>query len=200
MQRLFSALDSTVCIVSGRNMRDIQRYMNKMSIDIVAEHGAVNNFADMKTQRLSRWPTIWSDLLLTVEACIPKLVVERKKTSVALHYRQQPELEPEVVIFAELLRGHAPDDYVVVNSNMTTEIRRNDVDKGTAIRAVMKTKRYHGKMPVFIADDATDIPGFKAVRELGGMGLHVGRDFAGKTENVRRWLSQLANQQCLASL
>jgi trehalose 6-phosphate phosphatase len=63
----------------------------------------------------------------------------------------------------------------------------------------MKTPRYLGKRPVFIADDMTDVPGFEAVRKLGGMALHVGTDFAGRTSNVRRWLSQLADQQCLAS-
>jgi trehalose 6-phosphate phosphatase len=196
ISRLFSSLGSSVCIVSGRKMRDIHRYIDDESIDVVAEHGAVSCF---ETRRQRGWPLSWTELLLTVETCIPKLVVERKKTSVALHYRQQPELEPEVLKFAELLLKHSPSEYMVVNSNMTTEIRRVGIDKGKAINAVMKTPRYLGKRPVFIADDVTDIPGFEAVRKLGGLALHVGTDFAGRTSNVRRWLSQLADQQCLAS-
>ncbi len=196
--RLHKALGGTLCIVSGRNMSDIQHYINDKSIDVMAEHGAVSRFEGRKISSQNVWPLSWQNHLLAVEECLPNLVVERKITAVALHYRQQPELEAKAVRLAELLRGHAPNDYMVVNNNMTTEIRRNNIDKGVAITAAMKSPRYAGKRPIFIADDITDIPGFEAVRKLGGLALHVGVDFAGQTANVRRWLSRLADQKCSA--
>jgi trehalose 6-phosphate phosphatase len=195
IEGLLAAFETRVCIVTGRTVSDINRYLGEIKIDIIAEHGAVPCLQGLEASHLPDWPASWSDHLLTVDKCISNLVVEAKKTAVALHYRQQPELEPEVLQLAELLRNHAPSEYMVVNSNMTTEIRRANIDKGTAIKAAMQSPRYRDRMPIFIADDVTDIPGFNAVQELGGLALHVGADFAGKTANVRHWLAWLAGQQ-----
>jgi trehalose 6-phosphate phosphatase len=194
LNRLQVTLENRVCIVTGRPLRDIEHYTQGLHIDVVAEHGAVQSLGGVVTSLMPPWPTSWSEHLLTLHDCIPKLVVETKTSSVAFHYRQLPELEAEVVQFADLLRNHAADDFVVVTSNMTTEIRRAHIDKGKAIEAVMNTTGYHGKMPIFIADDVTDIPGFEAVQKLGGLALHVKTDFAGKTENVRHWLNSLSQQ------
>jgi trehalose 6-phosphate phosphatase len=191
LKRLLSVMDKRVCIVSGRTLIDIDRFTEGLGIDVVAEHGAVHRLSGVASSALPGWPASWREHLQTLNQCIPKLEVEIKTTGVAFHYRQQPELEAEVVQFAEVLRNHAPHDFVVVTSNMTTEIRRAHVDKGKAIEAVMKTARYSGTTPVFIADDITDIPGFEVARKLGGLGLHVGTDFARKTENVRHWLDGL---------
>jgi trehalose 6-phosphate phosphatase len=199
LTELRAVFETRLCIVSGRTISDIRHYLNNAEIDIIAEHGAITCCPGLKSTQPpngpTTWPASWKDHLLTVDHCIPNLVVEIKQTAVALHYRQQPELQPEVIQFADLLRNHAPTEYAVVNSNMTTEIRRTNVDKGTAITAAMQTPRYSGKTPIFIADDATDIPGFNAVKALGGMALHVGTDFDGKPANVRHWLTRFMNQR-----
>jgi trehalose 6-phosphate phosphatase len=194
MRRLRPAFEDRVCIVSGRTKSDIRLYLRSSTIDIVAEHGAVSHIQGEKAAIAPNWPTSWDDLLLTVDSCIPHLVVETKRTSIALHFRQKPELEPEVMKFAEMLCLHAPSEYHVVNSNMTVEIRRHGIDKGTAIHAVMKTPRYIGKTPIFVADDVTDRPGFEAVTQMGGFSFHVGKDFGGSTKNVRHWLWLLADR------
>jgi trehalose 6-phosphate phosphatase len=195
IHQLREVLEDRICIVSGRTINDINHYIGSTEIDIIAEHGAVNCLKGMAASQMPAWPASWKDHLLTVDDCIPNLVVETKQTSVALHYRQQPELEPEVIQLAELLRNHAPSEYMVVNSNMTTEIRRTNIDKGFAIKAAMQSPRYRGRTPIFIADDVTDIPGFNAVRDLGGLALHVGTDFAGQATNVRNWLAQIFESQ-----
>lgn len=195
IEGLSQVFESCVCIVSGRPLNDIQRHLNTTAIDVLAEHGAVQSLIDAEVTHLQAWPPSWNEHLLTLDLCIPKLVVETKTTSVALHYRQQPELEPEVMRLAELLCNHAPSEYMIVNSNMTTEIRRSGVDKGTAILAVMNTPRYRNRMPIFIADDITDIPGFEAVQALSGLALNVQTDFAGSPTQVRHWLRQIVTQK-----
>jgi trehalose 6-phosphate phosphatase len=194
LHRLQVNFENRVCIVTGRPLCDIEHYTKGLRIDVVAEHGAVHSLGGVVTSLMPRWPTSWNQHLLTLQDRIPMLVVETKTSSVAFHYRQQPELKAEVVQFAEVLRNHAADDFVVITSNMTTEIKPAQIDKGKAIEAVMKTARYYGKMPIFIADDVTDTPGFEAVQKLGGLALHVKTDFAGKTENVRQWLNGLSQQ------
>jgi trehalose 6-phosphate phosphatase len=195
IEDLRHVFEGRVCIVTGRPLSDIQRYLNTTSIDVLAEHGAMQSLHDDAPFQLQAWPLSWNEHLLTLDHCIPNLVVETKATSIALHYRQQPDLEPEVMRLAERLRKHAPDDYVIVNSNMTTEIRRSGVDKGTAIHAAMQTPRYRNRKPIFIADDITDEPGFDVVRALGGWAMNVHADFAGQPSQVRRWLHHIAQQK-----
>jgi trehalose 6-phosphate phosphatase len=194
MRQLSAAYEGRVCIVTGRPLADITFYLDHLPIDIIAEHGAQTNMREIEWAELSGWPASWQEHLLTLETCIPNLVVERKKTAVAFHYRQQPALEPEVIRFAEVLRNHAPDAFMIVSSNMTTEIRRKGIDKGRAIRAAMLTPRYNGHLPVFIGDDVTDVAGFEAVQEMGGQAYHVGTDFGGQPARVRQWLTHLVSQ------
>jgi trehalose 6-phosphate phosphatase len=198
LERLNKALEGRVCIVTGRPLEAIRHYLAPLDLDIVSEHGNVLALRGTETIENLPWPESWNEHLLTLDHCIPKLVVEKKATSVALHYRQQPELEAEVVQFAALLQKNGPRDFVVVTSNFTTEIRRANVDKGTAIAAVMSTPRYKDKTPVFIADDDTDIPGFHAVEKLGGLALKVRDHFNNKTENVRMWLDGLTRLRSAA--
>jgi trehalose 6-phosphate phosphatase len=195
IEDLRHVFEGRVCIVTGRPLSDIHRYFNTTSIDVLAEHGAVQSLHDVEPSQLQAWPLSWNEHLLTLDHCIPNLVVETKTTSVALHYRQQPDLEHEVMHLAERLRKYAPDDYMIVNSNMTTEIRRSGFDKGTAIHAAVQTSRYRNRKPIFIADDITDEPGFDAVRALGGWAMNVRADFAGQPSLVRRWLHQIAQQK-----
>jgi trehalose 6-phosphate phosphatase len=195
LRRLLISFESRVCIVTGRPLHDIRHFLAPLDIDVVAEHGTVQCLSGIETSCSTTWPASWHEHLLTLHDCIPNLVVETKTTSVALHYRQQPELEVEVVRFAEVLRKHAPFDFDVVTSNMTTEIRRKGIDKGTAIRAVMKTPRYNTYKPIFIADDETDVPGFQAVSALQGVALHVLHDFGGEPLQVRQWLDRLTRRR-----
>jgi trehalose 6-phosphate phosphatase len=195
IEELQQVFEGRLCIVSGRPLNDIHRYLKTTEIDVLAEHGAVQSLLGSAPNQLHVWPTSWNEHLLTLDRCIPNLVIETKTTSVALHYRQQPELEPEVMRLAEVLRNHAPNEYMIVNSNMTTEIRRSGVDKGTAIDAAMKNPRYRDRKPIFIADDVTDMPGFEVVCEMSGLAINVHRDFAGKTENVRQWLQRFTTQK-----
>jgi trehalose 6-phosphate phosphatase len=52
----------------------------------------------------------------------------------------------------------------------------------------MTAPPFRGRLPVFVGDDVTDEPAIAKANELGGVGLHVARDFGGQTEAVREWL------------
>ncbi len=68
-------------------------------------------------------------------------------------------------------------------------------DKGSAVRAFMEEAPFKGAFPIFVGDDLTDEDGFRAVQELGGLGVLAGpnrstgaqRRLAG-VEAVRDWL------------
>jgi trehalose 6-phosphate phosphatase len=73
---------------------------------------------------------------------------------------------------------------------MAFEIRPRAATKGRAVRALMQSAPFNARRPVFVGDDVTDEDGMEAARALGGLGLHVGRDFHGGPAQVRAWLAQ----------
>lgn len=190
LEDLIGFLDGAVCIVTGREVGDIIKYLPG-KIDVAAEHGAVLRVKGLSTPPGARWPRAWEASLHAAETRLAGLVVERKRCGVALHYRQNPGLEPQLRSLAARLCRETEQKYLPVVSQMTIELRRPAVNKGHAIRKVMGLERFRGRRAIFAADDRSDKAGFSEVRKMGGMALHVGRDFGGSTEKVREWLSQV---------
>ena len=99
------------------------------------------------------------------------LLIEAKPGAVALHYRSRPDLGPLV--------RRTVDEAVIpglraLHGNMVSEIARADIDKGTALAALMARPPFAGRVPVMIGDDVTDEDGFRRAQAMGGAGLHIG--------------------------
>ncbi|MCD0505168.1 trehalose-phosphatase, partial [Bordetella petrii] len=92
-----------------------------------------------------------------------------------------------------------PDDFDVQPGKMVFELRPRGVDKGAALRALMKTAPFAGRWPLMIGDDLTDEAAFIAARELGGQGIKIGPgpSAAGwrldSPQALARWLHRLAS-------
>lgn len=182
-------LAGALCIVTGRTIEDIDHFLQLPNCDVAAEHGAAFRIAGLKGRIVPPYPHDWDIVLRKAEARLKRLVVERKPSSVALHFRLAPDLEDEVAAVADDLLASASGEYVIQSSNMTIEVKRPDVSKGTAIHAVMARPPYRGRTPVFVADDASDERGFEAVNHMQGHALHVCEHFSGSTARVREWLT-----------
>lgn len=183
-------LGGALCIVTGRTIEDIDFFLQLPSCDVAAEHGAAFRIAGQQGRIVPPYPRTWDEVLCKAEARLKGLVVERKPSSVALHFRLAPELEDEAAIVAEDLLANAFGEYVSQASNMTIEVKRPEVNKGTAIRAIMARPPYRGRIPIFVADDAHDEYGFEAVNHMHGHALHVLEHFSGSTYSVREWLDR----------
>lgn len=182
-------LGGALCIVTGRTIEDIDHFLRLPNCDVAAEHGAAFRVGGQQGRIVPPYPHAWDEVLRKAEARVKELVVERKVSSVALHYRLAPEMEREAGAIAEDLLAKTHGGYVSQTSNMTIEVKRADVNKGTAIRAVMSRAPYRGRTPVFVADDAFDERGFEAVNHMHGLALHVHEHFSGNTARVHEWLS-----------
>jgi trehalose 6-phosphate phosphatase len=182
-------LGGALCIVTGRTIEDIDHFLRLPNCDVAAEHGAAFRIAGQQGRIVPPYPHAWDEVLRKAEARLNGLVVERKPSSVALHYRLAPEKEREAAAIAEDLLAKTRGEYVSQASNMTIEVKRPNVSKGTAIHAVMARPPYRGRTPVFVADDAFDERGFEAVNHMHGLALHVHEHFSGSTARVREWLS-----------
>jgi trehalose 6-phosphate phosphatase len=191
--RLLSAdLNFPVCIVSGRSLNDLKKFVSA-PVDLAGEHGGDCEISKQRMTICNPWPSQWEATLSESEARFAGLVVERKKTSVALHYRLNPALEQTAVAIAELLCASGVG-YNFVVAEFTVEVKQSHIDKGKAIEFLMNCDKYAGKRPVFIADSLMDEPGFHSVMTMGGIALRVGDQFNGKPKEVRSWLSDEARR------
>ena len=77
---------------------------------------------------------------------------------------------------------------MLMPAHQALEIRMRGADKGAALNRFMSLAPFLGRKPVFIGDDVTDEPAIARAKEMGGLGLHVARDFGGATQSVRAWL------------
>jgi trehalose 6-phosphate phosphatase len=133
----------------------------------------------------------------------PGLMLEDKGLSLALHYRERPELGPAVIAYAESLCGTHPGRLTVQHGKMVAELREAGPDKGDALRMLMRGADFAGRIPVMFGDDITDEGAFAAAHELGGIGVLVGaathRSIAAaqvqSPEEVRRMIGRLARRE-----
>lgn len=136
----------------------------------------------------------------------PGIRVEKKSVSVAVHWRQAPDLEAAAHQVRRVAAQIAAETGLRLEPGKLVEELRPpiDVDKGSAIVALLAAEK-----PTTIAyagDDLGDIPALRAVREAGGYALVVdhgpGTDprvleladqtYSG-TEDFAAWLAELAD-------
>ena len=123
----------------------------------------------------------------------PRLVIEDKGATVAIHWRQAPERAEECV--AAMREIVASPDFEILLGHAVAEARPRGADKGAALRALSMHAPFKGRRPVFVGDDRTDEDGFFAAQALGGHGVKVGpgatlaRYRIGTVAGVRDWLA-----------
>jgi trehalose 6-phosphate phosphatase len=113
------------------------------------------------------WREVVDDVAAHAEAAGPQgMLVERKGLSLTFHYRQQPELEPEVRAWAQVEGRRS--GLVARPARMSVELHPPiDADKGSALLEVTE-----GLAAVcFIGDDVGDLPAFDALDGLAGEGV-----------------------------
>jgi len=178
-----------LAILSGRKLADIDRLAGA-NFPCAAEHGAILRGVDGQVTEKIQRPAAYDHWLQTLQrraARMPGVVIEEKKFSLVVHYRQAPEHEAELGLLVERLAG-ASEDTQLLLAHCAFELKPRGGDKGAALAAFMQSAPFKGKIPVFVGDDVTDEPAIRMAADLGGAGLHVARDFANSTAAVRAWL------------
>jgi len=185
-------LGGALAIVSGRPLADLDRFLGPARLVFVGEHGAIHRTpGERASLEASFWPAEWGSVLERFAAEHPSVVVERKVSGVTLHYRLAPEQSADVRNLADALISGNPN-YAVFPAKMAWEIRRRDIGKSSAVKALMQQPPFAGRIPVFIGDDVADEAAIAAVSRMGGFGLHTAHAFGGRTAHVRAWLKSFA--------
>jgi trehalose 6-phosphate phosphatase len=167
-------LQGAVAVISGRPLAQIDDFLQPLELAVAGVHGAERRGSDGVLHLLNTHPLD----LVEEAACIlasqhPGLLVENKRGSVALHYRQRPELE-ELCLRTMQDAVDASPGLTLLRGKMVAEAKPGGASKGLAIEDFLAEAPFHGRTPVFIGDDCTDEVGFSTVQRLGGLGIKVG--------------------------
>ena len=177
LARLAAALNGALAIVTGRRIADIDHYLAPATLPVAGSHGAERRRVDGSLEPAD-------DQLLTAAAEMARmlaplalqhrgLLIEAKPATVALHYRQAPELA-ELCLTAATNLATRYSEFMVMKGKMVLELRPRRFGKGEAVRAFMAEAPFRGRLPIFLGDDATDEDAFVAVQALGGVGVKIG--------------------------
>jgi trehalose 6-phosphate phosphatase len=195
---------TTVAIVSGRPILELQELLGPLDAVLVGEHGWEVLPPDGRRVLHPLSPADALRFESASRAAIDRGYngrLERKRTSLVLHTRGLP---PDQAAAAEKeceevwMRLGLGGDLRIARVNGGIELRAQGRDKGTAVRELIEMAT-PGSLPVYLGDDETDEDAF---REIGdrGFSIRIG-DRSARTEArgrlgsvsevrefLRRWL------------
>lgn len=191
---LHQYLGGAVALISGRPIEQIDQYLAPMKLATAGVHGLERRDALGELTLLPAYPLDEVEQLAERLAREdPRLRVEVKRGSVALHYRQAPELEAACLQTMQSAVDQSPG-LTLLRGKMVVEAKPGGASKGAAIEAFMAERPFAGRTPLFVGDDVTDEVGFATVQRLQGMGVKVGE---GASVACRRIASPAAFRQQL---
>lgn len=152
--------NTKVVIVTGRKSQSIDKLIGNLSIDIVAEHGAMIK-ENGQWYHLAKINTVWKNLIFPVFNRIlaecPESFIEEKHFSLAWHYRDvNPMLghlfSRELIAVSQKISNYY--NLRIIDGNKVVEIMDADINKGKIVTYLLKQANYD--YIVAIGDDKTD--------------------------------------------
>lgn len=174
IERLSERLSGRLAVLSGRTMTDVDRILERRVPAVAAVHGLVRRSPDGEVVERTPHPGLpeAAQAFRRFAESDAGLLVEDKGLSVALHYRLAPGQGAEALALAERLADET--GLTLQPGHMVVELRTPGPSKGDSLRQFMAAEPFQGAAPVFVGDDLTDEPGFRAAAGLGGFGVLVG--------------------------
>ena len=199
---LYRALDGACALVTGRTITSVDRLFPGLGLPVAGQHGCERRNAAgavvMHAPEAATFARLRA-LLAAFAARHEGLQLEDKGQTLALHYRQAPQLAAHV---HRTLKSTLADEGLpglrLQPGKCLLEVRPGNRDKGTAIADFLAEPPFAGRRPVFVGDDRGDEHGFALVQDLGGFGIKVGtgrtaaRHRLAGVADVRRWLGELS--------
>jgi trehalose 6-phosphate phosphatase len=175
LERLTCALEGALALVSGRSLASIDVVMAPLHLPAAGLHGAERRRADGS---LTRAVVSLGELdrlrprLKDWAASEPRLRLEDKGGSLAVHYRLAPAAGPAIRQRARGIARQEPG-LRVIEGRKVVEFQPRGADKGRAIAAFLAEPPFLGRTPVFAGDDVTDEDGFAEVERRGGISIQI---------------------------
>lgn len=174
---LHHATRGATALISGRDIQDLQRLAQAVSVTLIGGHGSDIYHASNQekwqapidalchaqiTQRVQDWGLSY-----------PQLHIETKSHGIAIHFRQARHLQPQIEQFLQHLLVQYPM-YTMQQGKMVLEVRLSNINKGGAIAQLLSRPPFFCKCPIMIGDDLTDESAFQVVNQRGGLSFKVG--------------------------
>lgn len=223
LRELRVELEGALALVTGRSLASLDALVNDYELCAAGCHGgewrtlaqakrlsaAARGQAQRKAHTLSVMETgnvdSGKEALSLARSVLSKFLrehkvrLEDKPYSLALHFRHNPEIEPELDAWLDQ-HFAALAELRVIKGKCVREIQLTGVNKGMAVERFMQQPPFVGRIPVYLGDDVTDEDAFLWVNQVGGVSIKVG---AGATranyrlsdfQAVSRWLRQLLKE------
>lgn len=193
-----NVLDGALAVVTGRPLETIDQMLAPLRLAGAGLHGAEirRHPEDRVLSDHTQSPQGLAEALHRYFADDPRLLIEDKGITVALHYRHAPERASECEAVVSALASAM--GFTVTRGKMVVEVLPPEANKGQAVRMLMESPPFLGRRPVFVGDDRTDEDGILVVQAMGGFGVKVGegasaaRYYLPSVHAVHRWLAQAA--------
>jgi trehalose 6-phosphate phosphatase len=202
LAHLQSALGGALALVSGRTIRQLDAFFAPLKLPCAGVHGGerrdssgqMHYVAPHAASRLDPARAVLSHFV----AAEPGLLLEDKRSSLAVHFRQRPELADTVQRRLEEAVALVGEGFRIQESVLVREIIAAATHKGDAVEAFLAEPAFAGRVPVFVGDDVTDLDAFAAVERHGGHAVAVGPRLPASwrlpsPSAVLDWLARLAH-------
>ena len=201
LTRLQILTAGALALVSGRSIDDIDLIFSPLRLAAIGVHGAemrTRGDAPVRTRAVPLSEGLKHGLAKVAELAAG-ILVEDKGYSLALHYRQSPASESDVLGAIRAICASFPQEAVeILPGKFVVDVKPAAIAKGEAVEELMQLLPFAGRHPVFIGDDLTDLSVFDVVPKFGGRAYSVGgiaADVDGHFETpevVRAWLARIA--------
>ena len=167
-------LGGALALISGRPIEQIDGFLRPLRLPVAGVHGAERRSAGGHISLLATHPLQRvEEAAAALASKHPRLRVENKRGSLALHYRQSPELEWLCLQTMQAAVEESPG-LTLLRGKMVVEAKPGGASKGHAIEAFLHEPPFVGRKPIFVGDDCTDEVGFATVQRMQGLGVKVG--------------------------
>jgi trehalose 6-phosphate phosphatase len=178
LTRLQSVLGGALALVSGRTIRQLDALFTPLKLPCAGVHGGerrdsagqMHHLAPDAASRLDAARASLSQFVATE----PGLLLEDKRSSLAVHFRARPELAATVQRRLEEALSLVGGGFRIQESVLVRELVPATAHKGDAVEAFLAEPTFAGRTPVFVGDDVTDLDAFAAVERHGGHAIAVG--------------------------
>lgn len=199
IKNLSMACGGALALVSGRMISDLLGSMGMPALPMAGLHGLERRDSAGRRTSHAAAPAAKAAILTALEPVMarhPALLLEDKDLTVALHYRQAPQLASYVHQLMRRLARESGPGLELQCGKRVVEIKPAGVDKGSAVCDFLTEKPFKGRRPVFIGDDLNDEHAFAAVNRLDGISVKVGpgptcaKYRLANVNAVRTWLGE----------
>jgi trehalose 6-phosphate phosphatase len=203
LAELHARTDGALALVSGRLIENLDDLFAPLKLPCVGGHGVesrISEGAPIQRRRVELSPPLKTQVTAAVTVD-PRIIIEDKGSSLAVHYRLTPELGPLVKNKIAAILDRTPGERLeMLCGKAVIEIKPPSFNKGVAVCELMKSAPFAQRIPLFVGDDVTDESVFAVMPALGGFGYSVGREAAGVAgifggpQDVRDWLAGLCDR------